>query len=153
MTALDDSLDQLGTLTARNGGRGCYLVLMPEYRPDISKAFAQRLGLEMFDYRAEVMAPYGMEAHKIPLADLTDRLQQETAHTGILAHNVEALLATKPETERRKWLSDCLLADWPQPLLLVLSIFPDDAPTESGRVLDLRDLDFEDQSLISRLLH
>ncbi len=153
MTALDEALEQLDALVSRNGGSGCFFVLMPEYRPDLSKLFAHRLGLRMFDYRAIVMASYGADANRIPLHDLTDRLQQEAVDEGILAHNVEALLATKTEPERQRWLSEVMSAAWSNPMLIPLTLFTRDAPAESGRVLDLREVTFEDQGLISRLLH
>lgn len=153
MTELDRALSLLQKKTQRNDNQGCIMILMPEYRPDLTKAFAHHLSLPLFDYRSEVMSEKGLEAHRISLPDLTETLRAECQPNGVLAFNIEALLAAKPDSERKQWLSSALDFPWPGLLILPLAIFTADVSTADKRVLDLRDSRFEEQSLTNRLLH
>ncbi|MCA0405863.1 MAG: hypothetical protein LCH39_06910 [Proteobacteria bacterium] len=86
-------------------GPGSYLVDFPAYRPDLVGVLAQKAGCMLLDFRARDLAPLGFEAHKLPLGALDAAAEMPESETGIVIQNAEALLATKPATERRAWLA------------------------------------------------
>lgn len=132
-------------------GEGGFLVLFPEYRPDMTRALAHSLGLKFYDYRLEKMRVQGWEAGDITLESLMITLIEESTHIGLVVHNVEALLATKSEGERVQWLRDFLAFDWPNPVVVPLSIFQADADKSNLRVCDLELIEFEKESFLMRL--
>jgi hypothetical protein len=125
-------------------------VLMPEYRPDICRTIAWESKAEFFDFRAEVMRERGMQAHGITLDELDDVLAHRASAGSLVAFNIESLLATKSGEARRRWLERFSQKIWRHQVLLPLSIYQNDA-FRLDVVLDLRDHEFEPQSLISRL--
>ena len=129
----------------------CILVLMPEYRPDLVHAIANNFDLEFYDYRQDKMAPLGQAAGTLTLAELTDTLTKKTQKKGIVAFNVEALMATKSEGQRIEWLNSILEAPWSHTVLIPLVIFHQDAPGGHDRVSDLLSAVLPEQNLINRL--
>ena len=120
--------------TGKSGGS---IVLFPRYRPDLCMQLAHHLGLDFFDYRAEEMQQLREEAGSLSLEQLDKSLRTRAQVSGIVSHNVEALLCVKPETERRAWLRSFLDADWPNPIFLPITVFQADVPDEHLRVCDL----------------
>jgi len=131
--------------------KGGYQVLFPEYRPDMTRALAFELGLEFYDYRLEKMLSKGWEAGKITLESLTETLIEESENIGLVVHNVESLLATKPEEERKQWLSDFLNHDWQNPIIIPLAIYQNETNLENPRVCDLNIEEFPKESFLMRL--
>ena len=113
------------------------IVLFPGYRPELCVEMAERLGLEFYDYQKEAMAPLGAKADSINFFDLNNALREKAASGGIVSHNVEALLSTKPELERRAWLRAFLDMEWPNAVVLPLTVFQSDAPTGHPQVCDI----------------
>lgn len=145
--------DTIAGFAARLGGRGGLIISFPEYRPDLAKAVANRLSLDFFDYRADEMSQHGAEAGKIPLQSLDASLQSRASQRGILAFNVEALLATKDEETRKRWIEQFVHTDWPNLIVLPIAIFNDDALESSERLIILNADELPEQGVISRLLH
>lgn len=113
------------------------IVLFPGYRPELCVEMAKRLVLDFYDYQKEAMAPLGAKADSINFFELNDTLRGEAAKIGIVSHNVEALLSVKSELERRAWLRAFLDTDWPNPIVLPLTVFQGDAPAEHPQVCDI----------------
>ncbi len=137
---------------AVDGGR-CHLVLFAAYRPDLVREMAVDAGLGHFDFRREVMSGYGKMAHAQPLHLLDEALREQSQDEGCVLMNAEALLATRPERERREWLESVLERVYRHPLVLPLALFGDEAPFGHARVIDLREQAMPEQSLINRLAH
>ncbi|RTZ59856.1 MAG: hypothetical protein DSZ33_03730 [Gammaproteobacteria bacterium] len=116
---------------------GGSIVLFPRYNPDFSRQMAERLELSLFDFQKEVMAELGKKADAMSLQQLTAALRERAAESGIVAHNVEALLCVKPEQERADWLRSFLETEWPNPVVLPIMVFQSDAPREHERICDL----------------
>ncbi|HID82846.1 MAG TPA: hypothetical protein EYH06_06335 [Chromatiales bacterium] len=131
--------------------KGGYILLMPQYRPDIGRSLAQYFELNFYDYRQEVMLPLGWDAARIPLNELDDCLFQEALEKPLLAFNVEALITTKSEKLRRQWLYEFIHKPWPNKILLPLAIHQSDAPDFSTNVCDLQEIPLPEQNLINRL--
>ncbi len=138
------------TLEQNQSGK-CFFVFMPEYRPDLVKSIANSFNLEFYDYRLDKMAPLGQAAGTLTLEELTRTLQKKTQDKGIVAFNIEALLATKSEERRVEWLSCVLKTSWPHTLVIPLVIFHQDAPKEHHRISDLLSKTLPEQNLINRL--
>lgn len=119
------------------GKSGGNIVLFPRYRPDLCMRLADHLGLEFYDFRAEEMQQLGADAGSIALEDLENRLRRRAESSGIVSHNVEALLCVKPEPERRAWLHSFLDAEFPNPVYLPLTVFQEDVTDDHPRVCDL----------------
>lgn len=119
----------------RAGGGGS-IVVLPRFDPDRIGEMAKHLGLRLFDYQKEVMEGAGKYADLIALDQLDATLSGEAEKGGILSHNVEALLCVKPENERRAWLRAFLDADWPNPVLLPITVFQADVPKGHPRVCE-----------------
>lgn len=132
-------------------GQGGFQVLFPEYRPDMTKALAYELNLEFYDYRREKMLSQGWDAGKLSLDSLTQTMLEESANVGLVVHNIEALLATKLDSERQQWLNDFLSYPWPNPIILPLSIFQEDTNHQNPRVCNLELTEFPKESFLMRL--
>jgi hypothetical protein len=129
----------------------CFLVFMPEYRPDLVQSLAGQFNLEFYDYRKDKMAPLGPAAGTLSLDELTATLRKKTQEKGVVAFNVEALMATKSEEQRIDWLSSILEISWPNTLLIPLVIFHQDAPGDHSRISNLLSTTLPEQNLINRL--
>ncbi len=134
-------------------GERCHLVLFAAYRPDLAREMATDSGQRYFDFRREVMSAHGKMAHAQPLRLLDQALYEQSLDSGCVLMNAEALLATRPERERRAWLADVLERRYRNPLIVPLTLFGDEALAGHGRVIDLREKVMPEQSLISRLAH
>ncbi len=116
----------------RPGPKSGRIVLLPQYNPELVEEMAKQTGLALFDFQREIMSNYGRNADSIGLEVLDQSLQNRSAEAGILSHNVEALLCVKSKQERSAWLQAFLDADWPNPVLLPISIYQPDVPTTRG---------------------
>lgn len=121
----------------KEGGSVGTIVLFPRYQPDFSMMMAAHLGLELFDFQKEMMQKLGTEADSISLDQLEYSLRARAEKSGIVSHNVEALLGVKSVSERRRWLRSFVESDWPNPIIIPISVFQADAPEEHQRVCDL----------------
>ncbi|MEA3274723.1 MAG: hypothetical protein U9Q81_05395 [Pseudomonadota bacterium] len=148
-----DWTDTVADFVAATGARGGLLLVFPEYRPDLAKAAAHRLGLRFFDYRAQEMSPLGTKAGSISLTSLDETLNDLARGGGALAFNVEALLATKEPEERRDWIERFVRTDWPSLIVLPITLFAEDTNALTSRILRFQEEDLPDQGLISRLMH
>ena len=135
----------------QNQSEKCFFVFMPEYRPDLVKSIAHSFDLEFYDYRQDKMAPLGQAAGTLTLEELTETLQKKTQKRGVVAFNVEALMATKTEQQRIEWLGSMCNLSWPHTLLIPLVIFHQDAPGSHHCVSDLLSITLPEQNLINRL--
>jgi len=113
------------------------IVLFPGYRPELCVQMAEHLGLKFYDYRKEAMEPLGTKADSINPFELNNTLREQAAESGIVAHNVEALLSVMPELERRAWVRAFLDMQWPNPIVLPLTVFQGDAPVDHPQVCDI----------------
>lgn len=138
---------------ARCEANGGLLLIFPEYRPDLAKEVANRLNLRFYDYRENRLRPLGPDAYKVGLEDLDEMLLMLDAEGGAVVFNIEALLATKNESERARWLASFLARDWGSLMVLPLTLFASDVTSDSGRVLYLDAEALPEQSLLSRFLH
>ncbi len=129
-----------------------FLLSFPEYRPDLAHALAGELGFGFFDFRAEVLARLGWDAHTLALDDLNDVLRRHSTETGVVAFNVEALLAIKDEQARRRWLNGFVNDDWPNPVLVPLTLYSSEAPRHP-RHYEFDSDDLPNQSFVNRLVH
>lgn len=133
-------------------GNGCGILLQfPAYRPDLTRHLAQQLGIAFLDYRAEVMAKLGWEAHTLSLAELNATLREHASCGGLVAHNVEALLATKPAQARREWLSRFIETPWSHAVLVPLFVYADEASQNHPHCLGFAAETLPQQSFIARL--
>ena len=130
---------------------GGFQILFPDYRPDLAKMIASTLGLRFYDYRLEKMLEKGWEASSISLKEMTQTLINESKQGGLVAHNVEALLATRSQQERQAWLYNFFKTDWPNPVILPLAIYQSEAPCLQPRVCDLELEDIPEESFLMRL--
>lgn len=136
----EDKQDWLSELElfVNTAGRDCgSIVLLPRFNPDLSVQIARCFKLELFDFQKEMMEKYGAEADSIRLVQMENSLRQRAEISGIVAHNVEALLCVKPEQQRRAWLQTFLNTDWPNTILLPIAIYQADAPNDHKNICDL----------------
>lgn len=139
-------------MLAANGDAGGFVVRFPEYRPDLVAGLAGALGLALRDCRAELLAPLGWEAGRLPLAELDAWLDAAASGGGLVAQNVEALLAAKPEAEQRSWLA-CLLADGrPVPVVVPIVVLKQTLPRASPRIVSLAAEAVPELTLLRRFL-
>lgn len=149
--ALDAWLQPLADLVGEQRGQGGILLIMPDYRPDLTLLIADRLGLTFFDLRADVLMPLGWDAAKVTLDQLTHSLAERSRDGGVLAHNVEALLATKEPAARRDWLERFSSDPWSHPVIVPLFLFSKEAPTSGPNVLHMAEADLPEETLLGQL--
>jgi len=114
------------------------IVLFPGYRPELCAQMAEHLGLAFYDFQKQAMEPLGLEAESINFFELNNALREQAAASGgIVSHNVEALLSIKPELERRSWLRSFIDTDWPNPVVLPITVFQGDVPEDHPQVCDI----------------
>lgn len=131
--------------------KGPYQILFPEYRPDLSRALADFLELNFFDYRESAMLSEGWNAGNINLDSMTKTLMNESRKSGLVVHNAEALLCTKSQHERRQWLAEFFSIDWPNVIILPLAIYQADTLEEHSRICDIELIQFPRQSFLMQL--
>lgn len=144
-------LAPIADMVHRGGGSGGFLLDLPDYRPDLVRAAAHGLNLAMFDIRAELLSPRGWDAHKVTLDELSQELQQRARDGGLVAHNAEALLATKGAAERSRWLEKFVERAWPSPIIVPLFLFGGDAPPSHDRRAALVAEELPEETLLGRL--
>jgi len=127
------------------------ILLFPGYRPDLCMALSNHLGLDFYDFRKEEMLEKGWGAGSIPLESVTESLLARSRQSGIVAHNVEAVLATRPEAERAGWFESFLTRTWPNTVIVPSAVFQPDVPREYGNVCDLEWMEMPEQSYLIRL--
>lgn len=128
-------------------------VLFPEYRPDLARNLAHRLGFNFHDFRREVMQGYGWQAGAIPLEQLTLELKERNRNHGVVVFNTEALLAAKPESDRQRWLETLARQDWPHPLVLCVLLFPGIVRRTPGiAAVELDGMTLPEPTLLGRFL-
>lgn len=135
------------------GWRGCLLVALPGYRPGVVKHMAEALQLGLVDFRATRMALEGAEAARLPLAEL-DRvggMVPPQTPRGLVLHNAEALLATKPAAERRAWLRHAAAFECDHALLVPVAIFCDEIDDAIERCVRIGEDQLPPDKLILRL--
>ncbi len=147
----DTWLQPLADLVAQRQHRGGILLAMPEYRPDLARAIADGMGFAFFDVRADILMPLGWEAAKVTVEELTGVLAERAGDGGVVAHNVEALLATKEKTVRQGWLERFLGHRWPHPVVVPLFLFIQEAPSGSRHLLHLAAEDLPAETLLGQL--
>lgn len=140
------------SLAQADADRG-FILVFPEYRPDLVRELASRLNLRFYDYRENHLRPLGPDAFGVQLDDLDKQLSTLEAEGGAVVFNVEALLATKKAPERARWLSGFLEKKRGALLVLPLTLFGEDLAPESAQVLQLEAETLPEQSLLSRFLH
>ncbi len=131
-----------------NGG---FLVLFPDYRPDLCMAMSNGLGLDFYDYRKEEMLKQGLAAGSIPLDAVTKSLHRRAQHSGMVAQNVEAALATWPAADRARWFNSFLTRAWPGTVIVPCALFQSDAPQGHPNICDLQNVEMPGLSYLMRL--
>lgn len=131
----------------RQGNKGAFLVLFEIYRPDLVRAMAHALSMHFIDFRGQFMQPLGRDAARVPLSKIEDVIAQSyhedaeadrseiKQQSGIILHNVEALLATREAAERATWMVDFLDLPTRLPVIVTLAVFANEAPLVSPRVV------------------
>ncbi|MEZ5839571.1 MAG: hypothetical protein R3D02_03800 [Hyphomicrobiales bacterium] len=150
-SALTPFTRPIADLVARNGGTGGFLVVLPDYRPELLHGIARAIGAEFVDFRAGVMAAHGMNAGKLPLSTIGDWLADETTRRSLVLQNVEALLSTKSAEERAAWCRGFLEAPLPRPAIIPLVLFGAAAPEGHARVHRVAEADMPEETLLMRL--
>ncbi|MCW8932567.1 MAG: hypothetical protein OQL19_20330 [Gammaproteobacteria bacterium] len=144
-------LDLIKEVYEQHHATGPYQILFPEYRPDLSKALSHYLGLNFFDYRESTMLSEGWNAGNIHLDSMTNTLLNESKKSGLVVHNVEALLCTKTQYERRQWLAEFFSIDWPNAIILPIAIYQADTLADHSRICDIELIQFPRQSFLMQL--
>ena len=128
---------------ARSGG---YVVAMSDYRPVLIQVVADKCGLMLRDFRAEILRPKGWEAFATPLSALDEFIVEG----GGMIMNAEALLSTKSSDERTAWLSR--FSSSAGPLAVVpLVVFANDVPPSPRKVV-LDPATLPEETLLTRLM-
>jgi len=151
MTEHSEWLDDVKSRFDEYKGKGGFQVLFPEYRPDLTHALANHLGLGFYDFRKHKMLSEGWRAGEITLDEMATTLLEESKKSGLVVHNTEALLATKSEKERKQWYEKFFSIDWPNPIILPVSIYQSDTPRGNPRVCDISLTEFPKESFLMRL--
>ncbi len=131
--------------------QGGFILSLTEYRPDLARHVAHELDVRFFDYRADVMAKLGWDAHTVSLPDLDQTLEEQSSKSGLVAFNVEALLGTKPEAERSQWLMKCLQMQFVHPVIVPLCVFNHESLTSQPRYHAVPSDLLPQQSFLNRL--
>ncbi|MGI9452018.1 MAG: hypothetical protein ACR2QH_15465 [Geminicoccaceae bacterium] len=147
----DAWLQPLADLVEKQQGQGGILLTMPDFRPDLTRVIADRLGFAFFDFRADILMPLGWEAAKVTLDQLTDALAERALDGGVVAHNVEALLATKEPVARQGWLERFSIDPWPHPVIVPMFLFSEEVQFLSPNVLHFTERDLPEETLLGQL--
>ncbi len=138
-------------LIDRHGYAGGFVIVLPDYRPELLHGIARAAGLDFVDFRATVMARHGAAAGRIPLEALDEWIAAETAERGLALQNVEALLSTKSPAERRTWFARFLSTPWQRPVVVPIVIFGVDVPVEMPRALRIEAGSIPEETMLMRL--
>ena len=128
------------------------IVRFPDFRPDLASAMARSLGLAFVDFRKERMARLGTGAAGLSLGELTEAaLDAMEGGSGVVLHNAEALLGVHPRERRRQWFARLVSPGWIRPFVVPVTLFGDDIPANSPRVVLLEPALLPNETLLSRL--
>ena len=131
-------------------GAGSYIIDLPAYRPDLVDDVGRTLALAHVDFRRERMAPLGMAAHKLELSAIADCVRERSNDHGIVLHNAEALLATRPEAVRRDWLRAFLAEEHANLVLLPLALYGHEVD-DNPRIIRFAASDLPEETLLRQL--
>ncbi|HRK18863.1 MAG TPA: hypothetical protein PK970_07895 [Hyphomicrobiaceae bacterium] len=151
--SLPDWLRPIATMIEAAGGSGGFLVAFPQYRPTLVRAMAEAFDLAFVDFRAERLSALGSRAPQLELGALSEAIMEANAcyGRGVVLHNVEALLASKPEAERRAWLASVVAAGWGFPVVVPVALYQPEMPAAVDRVCRLDPEHIPEESLLMRL--
>ncbi len=147
-----DWLAPMDRALAEGGGRGGYLLAMPEYRPELVREAVERYGFVGRDFRRERLMPRGWEAAATPLSELEDFIAEAVVPPGAVIANAEALLATKAATERRRWFRRFLGRERPAAVVVPIVLFGDELPPDPLRVVRIGAGTLPADTLLMRLV-
>lgn len=148
---LPDWLSPVAATLDRHDRAGGFLVVLPAYRPDLSRVMASALDLQFVDFRAEVMARAGTQAARLPLDELDAAARSPGDAPGIVLHNAEALLACKPADARAAWFSALQERGCGPARIVPVTIFAHELPVRAPRLVRLEPNDLPAESLLMRL--
>ena len=131
-------------------GPGGFVVAFPFYRPDLVDDLAAALELPVVDVRARYLAPHGFAAHALPLTLIETAIADNADARGLVLHNAEALLATKPAADRVGWLAAFLAAPRRALILLPLALFGPDL-VDHPRLVRLSEAECPAETLLMQL--
>ncbi len=147
MTQANDSwFSPVLTAIDANARSGGYIVAMSDYRPVLIQVVADKCGLMLRDFRAEILKPKGWEAFATPLSELDEYIDEG----GGMIMNAEALLSTKSNNERAAWLSRFTLRTGPV-AIVPLVVFASDVPPSPRKVV-LDPTTLPEETLLTRLI-
>ena len=147
MTQANDSwFSPVLTAIDANARSGGYIVAMSDYRPVLIQVVADKCGLMLRDFRAEILKPKGWEAFATPLSELDEYIDEG----GGMIMNAEALLSTKSNNERAAWLSRFTLRTGPV-AIVPLVVFAIDVPPSPRKVV-LDPTTLPEETLLTRLI-
>lgn len=149
----DAWMEQVLVMISTLRGQGGALLALPDYRPDLAKAIAHKVGVRFYDFRAEAMAQQGHRAGAMSLVELDAVLGELAAEGGAVVFNVEALLSTKSSEERGAWMEGFVGRNWQGLLLVPLTLYGHEAAAVTECVLRLEAEDLPAQGLLSRLVN
>lgn len=146
-------LERLSAWFETRPRQGALVLCLPAYRPDVVQDAANRLGLDLVDFRARYMAPLKWDASKLTIEDLNAAVEALLAGSKpVMLHNVEALLALKPAEVRKQWLADVLSRPLAGALVLPLFLYAAERPKlADDRCLVLDAAELPSESLLDRL--
>lgn len=147
-------LGPVATAVREAGSSGAFLIVFPDYRPDLVREMAHAMSYAYFDFRSERMMRLGWRAAELSLAELEDAARNHAAGetaAGLVLHNAEALLATRAVDERRRWLAAVCNWPTPRPILVSTAVFNEDLPPAGPRVVHIEGAALSQQSLLMRL--
>ena len=147
MTQANDSwFSPVLTAIDANARSGGYIVAMSDYRPVLIQVVADKCGLMLRDFRAEILKPKGWEAFATPLSELDEYIDEG----GGMIMNAEALLSPKSNNERAAWLSRFTLRTGPVAIVPLVVVANDVPPSPRKVVLDPTTL--PEETLLTRLI-
>ncbi len=128
-------------------------VVFPGYRPDLVQTMASALETRLIDFRKQKMAPLGWQASNLAPHALTETALAEMAHgRDVMLHNAEAMLSLFTREVREAWFAEAAAQDWPQRLILPLTLFAHDLPAQMiDHVIELTAADLPSEGLLQRL--
>lgn len=144
LTAIEAGLDA-------HGRRGGFIAKLTRYHPALVEEMARALGLAYVDFRAERLKPLGWDAARLPLTAIDEAIAGSIAPSGLVLQNAEALLATKPASERRAFLAHFLDTPRGHPVIIPMAAHESDLPARCSRVVEIDADEAPQDSLLLRL--
>lgn len=122
-TSTESWLDTLRDMLEAHQHSGAFVIGLPHYRSDLAQMIADSLGVQLFDYRAEVMAGFGWGVRVPLLDDLDSALNERAEKDAVVAAGVDSLIATKSDDNRLAWLDKFLATPYENPVIVPLCVF------------------------------